>query len=262
VDQCIPYVNAGCSQVNSQCISSLPDGTCGTYNQTYQCLKTPQQSQVTQVCGTLSTCVQGQCFSTSASPSNDFASSVAQLAALAAAGASYGNNGVSIFSGTLEHCNNAALGAKNCCAAPNGAGWGNSIVKGCSASAQTLVKGRAGARNHFVGTICASRDPIFNSCLRTQDWACVFSGKLPRIIQEQGRPQLNIPWGSGQNADCRGLTPSELQRLDFGKMDLSEFYNDIMTKMTPINQTGVGNAISNKLTNYYNSGAPTGGRIQ
>lgn len=262
VDTCQPYVTAGCSQIGSQCISTMPDGSCSVFNQTYQCVNTPASTTTTTVCGNISTCVQGNCFQTATTPSNDFAYSVAQLAALTSAGASYSANGVNIFSGTVEHCNNAALGAKNCCAAPNGAGWGNSIVKGCPATAQNLVNGRAAGRNHFIGTNCALKDPIFGACLRTRDWACVFPSKLARIIQEQGRPQINLSWGTTANPNCRGFTPAELQQLNFGAMDLSEFYTDIMGRVTPMNAGSIGTKINNRLNNYFNSGTPTGGRIQ
>jgi len=261
VDNCTAYVAAGCAQTNSQCVATLPSGACATLSQTYQCLAKPQTTTTTQVCGTISTCVQGNCFNATTTPSTDFGKSVAQLAAITAAGASYSSNGVSIFSGTLEHCNNqAVLGFNNCCAAAGGAGWGKGLLKTCKPSGLTLVQGRSGGRNHSLGTDCGTK--VLGVCTRIREWACVFPSKLARIIQEQGRPQIGLAWGSASTGDCRGFTPAELQQLDFGIMDLSEFIADITAQMTPMNGGVIGTKISNKLNNYYNSGAPTGGKIQ
>jgi len=62
---------------------------------------------------------------------------------------------------------------------------------------------------------------------------CCFNSKLARILHEKGRPQLDTfvssgMWGSKDNPYCRGFTPDEFQALDFGKIDLSEYYGDIL----------------------------------
>lgn len=45
---------------------------------------------------------------------------------------------------------------------------------------------------------------------------------------EQGRRgQLGIGFGSGKSPDCRGITVDELQKLDFGVMNFSDFYDDL-----------------------------------
>ena len=52
-------------------------------------------------------------------------------------------------------------------------------------------------------------------------------------MHEQGRPQLQgdiSSWGDPENPNCRGFTPEEFQMLDFSRMDLSEWYEDIETK--------------------------------
>jgi conjugal transfer mating pair stabilization protein TraN len=69
---------------------------------------------------------------------------------------------------------------------------------------------------------------------------CCFNSKLARIIHEQGRPQLqsfqpNGAWTgvpgdpnfSVKKPNCRGFTPQEFQALDFNKIDLSEYIEDI-----------------------------------
>lgn len=38
------------------------------------------------------------------------------------------------------------------------------------------------------------------------------------------------PWGSAKNPDCSGFTPGQLGALDFGRMDLSEWVNEVVSK--------------------------------
>jgi hypothetical protein len=60
---------------------------------------------------------------------------------------------------------------------------------------------------------------------------CCFGSLLNKVIQVEGRKQLGINFGSGKNTDCRGLTLAEIMRLDFDKMDFSEFFIDILKRM-------------------------------
>lgn len=46
-----------------------------------------------------------------------------------------------------------------------------------------------------------------------------------------GRKQLGMNFGSG-SPYYRGLTLDEIQTLDFSKMDISEFINELMIKFT------------------------------
>ncbi|MEM1672311.1 MAG: conjugal transfer protein TraN [Archaeoglobaceae archaeon] len=85
---------------------------------------------------------------------------------------------------------------------------------------------------HYVGTRCLKRWPLAGCVQRARVYCC-FNSKLARIIHEQGRPQLGAfvssgIWGSPKNPYCRGFTPEEFQALDFGKIDLSEYYGDII----------------------------------
>lgn len=85
-------------------------------------------------------------------------------------------------------------------------------------------------RCHYVGDRCLKK--WFGSCVQKAKVFCCFNSKLARIIHEQGRSQLSTfglsgGWGSAKNPNCRGFTPEEFQALDFGKIDLSEYYADI-----------------------------------
>ena len=57
---------------------------------------------------------------------------------------------------------------------------------------------------------------------------CVFGSKLAKIIQEQGREgQLHIKFGSAKEPNCQGITPEQLQSIDFSKIDFQDFFNDL-----------------------------------
>ncbi|ANB92574.1 hypothetical protein MOVS_10795 (plasmid) [Moraxella ovis] len=67
-----------------------------------------------------------------------------------------------------------------------------------------------------------SKKTFFGSCLEKKRQYCCYRSTLARIINKQGRQQL------GKGAGCNGFTLDELQRLDFSRMDLSEFINEIV----------------------------------
>jgi len=74
---------------------------------------------------------------------------------------------------------------------------------------------------------------------------------LARIIQEQGRTQLGIGWGGSRNPDCRGFTPAELQQIDFAQIDFSEFYNDALNNLTPIDQQSLQQSLQQQMLQRY-----------
>ncbi len=64
---------------------------------------------------------------------------------------------------------------------------------------------------------------------------CCFNSKLARSIQQQGRQQLasfsrHQPFGSAKHPDCRGMTPEDFEALDFSKIDLSEFTEEMLAR--------------------------------
>ena len=84
---------------------------------------------------------------------------------------------------------------------------------------------------HEVGEYCVKKWPLVG-CVQKAKGFCCFNSKLARIIHEQGRPQLagfgpGGGWGQPKNPNCRGFLPEEFQALDFNKIDLSEYVEDI-----------------------------------
>jgi len=252
-DNCQKLIDKGCKQIGtSTCLYHKPSGACGTYDKTFQCLTKKGTSTTRKICKS-AMCINGNCFKMNAPPSSDFLPAVTKFAAVAAAGHSLSSSGgVSIFKGNSQHCNKNIFGLKNCCK--------HAMPKSCPPSAKALDSTRQARQGIFVGTFCAVK-AFFGACLRKQEVWCAFPSKLARIIQKQGRAQLGIGWGTPKAPSCRGLTPQELARIDFSKINLSEIYAGIMQKMKPMMANTLGNRVSGRVTNYFNRGRPSGGKV-
>lgn len=73
----------------------------------------------------------------------------------------------------------------------------------------------------YVGSYCASK--VLGQCIEKREAYCCFSSVVGRIIQEQGRQQLGMTFGDPKNPSCDGLTTDQLAKLDWSKIDLSEW---------------------------------------
>ena len=70
---------------------------------------------------------------------------------------------------------------------------------------------------------------VLGVCLEKKRSYCQFDSKLAQIVQQQGRNgQLRISFGSAKHPDCRGITVDELQKIQFDRLDFTNFYEDLM----------------------------------
>ena len=69
-------------------------------------------------------------------------------------------------------------------------------------------------------------------CVQRAESHCCFNSKLARIVQEQGRAQIPSMGGFGtaREPNCRGFRPEEFQAIDFSKIDLSEYFDELQTR--------------------------------
>lgn len=122
---------------------------------------------------------------------------------------------------------------------------------------EALIAMREGAGLcHTVGSWCSSCLRILGvcvTCLTHSYGKCCFNSMLARIINQQGRVQVSKGWGSPQNLDCSGFTLDQLASLDFGAMDLTEFYASIIPNYT---SCPVGTVAGDTLTWEECSGDP------
>lgn len=212
-----------CTVASKGCTDSQ-NGTCMHEQDTYQCQVT--YTSQGQVCGGDYYCISGDCGNTQPNGANEFGQLVAELAAVAAAGDDTKSTApnVSIFTGKAVSCRKAMAGFSNCCA---DSGWGNKAgFEQCNSEEKAIGEAKDKKVIIKVGTYCGQK--VLGVCVQKKEGYCEFSGKLAKIIQEQGRlKQLNISFGSAESPDCRGLTVEELQRVNFDKIDYADFYSEV-----------------------------------
>jgi hypothetical protein len=133
-----------------------------------------------------------------------------------------------IFKGQDRRCTRNCLDFRDCCGTGKGQGdgWGVSLhLASCSAEEKELGHLREKNRCVMVGTYCAEK--IAGVCSRKKTTFCCFGTKLARLIQQAGRAQLGLKWGTPELPECTGLSSEQLSQLDFSKMDFTELFEDI-----------------------------------
>ena len=178
-----------------------------------------QDAQDGGSCGQVTYCVGAGCESVGSQANTGFVEATTRLnMALELGGEEFDRQDMSFFTGQRRACHIKLFGLANCC--KNSGllvGLGN-----CSASERELAEERNAGNTHYLGKYCSKRT-FFGVCVRRSRAWCVFGSKLGRILQQQGRAQLGIGWGS-----CRGFTVAEIEGIDFARLDLSEFTEDLM----------------------------------
>ena len=170
-------------------------------------------------CGAVRWCVGADCESVGARSNTGFVNATARLNMVVEMGGDeFDRDDLRFFTGQRRACRIRWGGLANCCR-------NSGLLVGlanCSAAEQELAEERHDGNTHYLGQRCARRT-FFGVCIRRERVWCVFGSKLGRILQEQGRAQLGIGWGS-----CRGLTVVEIEGIDFERLDLSEFTENLM----------------------------------
>ena len=170
-------------------------------------------------CGSVRYCVGAGCEAVSPEANTGFVNATTRLnMAVELGGEEFDRDDMRFFKGKKRRCHIYFGGLANCCK-------NSGLLVGlanCSAREKELAKERNAGNTHYLGKYC-SRKTFFGLCIRRSRAWCVFGSKLGRILQQQGRSQLGIGWGS-----CRGLTVAEVESIEFASLDLSEFTEDLM----------------------------------
>ena len=225
-------IPSNCSFQSSKCLNFSNENICNYAQNIYNCATTTTTSTAKVTCGSNTYCINGQCDKAEEDSKNDFAKSISYLSALNEAGKD--NNGsadnLKIFSGKTESCEKETAGYNNCC---RDDGWGQDYMGAqCKEDDIRLAKLQSKKLCHYVGSYCSKKIPLIGKCLKTKKTYCCFNSKISRVISEQGRAQLGIGWGEAKSPDCRGLTPQEMEHLQFDKMDMGEISSDIAGSTT------------------------------
>ena len=170
-------------------------------------------------CGSVRWCVGAGCETVRPQANTGFVEATTRLnMALELGGDEFDRDDMRFFTGQRRACHIKLFGLANCCK-------NSGLLVGladCSASERELAEERNAGNTHYLGRYCSKRT-FFGVCIRRSRAWCVFGSKLGRILQQQGRRQLGIGWGS-----CRGFTVAEVEGIDFASLDLSEFTQDLM----------------------------------
>lgn len=235
---CKTYMNnPACTLASRTCAFTAEDGSgCLHEFATYSC-ETRTSGQV-MICGGDTFCLDGDCERAQNGKNNDFAPVVSALAALAAAGkdvAAINSVNVRAFTGSAKFCKKFAAGFSNCC---KDGGWGQDVgLARCSSEEKALGKAKENKLTVSIGEFCSKK--VLGVCLEKKRSYCQFDSKLAQIVQQQGRNgQLHIGFGKASSPDCRGITQTELQQINFEALDFSNFFDDLQkNKKIPDNDT-------------------------
>ena len=201
-------------------------------------------------CGSVRYCVGAGCETVSPQANTGFVNATTRLnMAVELGGDEFDRQDMRFFTGQRRACHIKYFGLANCC--KNSGllvGLGN-----CSASERELAEERNAGNTHYLGRYCSKRT-FFGACIRRSRAWCVFGSKLGRILQQQGRAQLGIGWSS-----CRGLTVAEVEGIDFARLDLSEFTQDLMDgsrePSVSLSDAGdTGDAMRTRIRDFYQRG--------
>lgn len=229
----------GCVLREQQC---LDDGValdkCKSIENIYDCKTKTETTHEETVCKT-KVCVGQECFEQEqgGTPDKDMPDALAALMVMQQAGEGQQLE-PTVFKGEPMRCRKAVFGFRNCC---KDSGWGVDLgLAQCDQEEKTLMLRQEAKSTHYVGTWCSTKS-FFGTCLEKSMRYCSFEGTLAKIVQVEGRKQLNKPWGEPKSPDCSGFTVEQFQQLDLSDVDFSEFTNDMMNKvMSPDANSTIG----------------------
>lgn len=258
---------SNCKFDHEECL----DDNCMTKSEVYLCTSSSSTgtAQATACSGDLY-CIDGSCTQVEREASPDFADALTAINAMGDSNTQFDRDTLTIFGGSATGCHKPLFGLVNCCAgkvsgvltfAVGAAALtaGYSALLGlatqflalflCSQEEITLdVKDRMGVC-HYVGEYCSQK--LLFVCASIRRSYCCFQTKLARVIQEQGREQLNKSWGTPKNPDCSGFTIDQFSQLDLSKMDFTEVYGDFTSAVSLPASLKSATDIQAKIQAYY-----------
>lgn len=245
LNNCGPFRAQGCTQTKVDCLKRV-NGTCVSYKKTFTCRSEKKRDGLTRIKGNVPFCLDGNCDKHGWDANKDFALAMSKLAIFREMAKDMKSvEPPTVFRGKVRGCTRAVIGFQDCCGG-NG-GWGQSmgLANNCSPDEKLLHKEKGENKCVFVGTHCIQRDPVLKTCLKKQSSYCCFGSKIAKIFHEQGRAQLGIGWGSSEQPNCQPFSVEELQRIDFGKIDLSALFGELQAQTNLTNMQHTATALTN-----------------
>ena len=246
----------GCTPIQEYCITD--EVPCRTFERVYDCPVPDQPRDANQfICDGDVYCIDGSCETIERTPNDEFKNAVVALGAMDQARREFDPDNLTLFKGTPETCSSKVFGILNCCKGkgfPLIPGIQLLVALGCSREEMLLHERDAQGLCAYVGTYCSSS--FLGVCLTKRKVYCCFESKLSRILQEQGRAQLNKPWGKPKTEQCAGFTIDEFARLDLSKMDFSEVYAEFTQAARLPDELQAATQIQQKIEDYYARARP------
>ena len=229
-----------CAEKSKTCKTQIL-GVCLEYNVNLDCEERTCKASNLQ-CGETFFCIDGDCYDEVQKQNDNFSEAASGLAALGEAAESFSAENLRVFTGNAASCSKKPIGLSDCCA---DSGWGNDIgLTQCSEEEKSLSDAKEKKLTIELGEYCAEK--VLGVCIRKKKSYCQFDSKMTRIIQEQGKQQLGLGFGSKKDPDCSGFTPEQLQQVDFSKIDMSDFYEDLNANMELPNMQEIQDRINDK----------------
>lgn len=273
-----------CTFDHSVCLDDPQVGSCQVTSNIYQCTTpNPAVPAGSTTCSGQVYCLDGSCTTLPTSPTPDLANALTAINAMGDATGQFDPNALTIFDGTAEGCHKPLFGLVNCCAgkvsgmltAASSAVALAGILTGsygfllsmvtqflvtflCSQSEMLLdVEDRMGLC-HYVGEYC-SQKALF-VCTTERKTYCCYQSELARVIQEQGRTQLGLDFGTPQNPTCGGFTVAQFSQLDLSKMDFSEVFANFTSAVSVPASLQTSAQIQSAVQRYYQNAGATGAK--
>lgn len=222
---CEPLLEKACSNTESKCLSQL-NGACSHILRTFQCVEHSCYPDK-KVCQGTVFCADGSCDASKSDESDDINEGISRLGALVGSAEEVAshqvqNNSPSIFKGEKFECEKYPLSLRDCC---TDSGFLEGIIN-CPKPLQDLQKAKVEGRVALIGDY---QDKFY----QTKKFVyCIFPSKLSGIVQIQGRlGQLGIAFGEPKKPNCRGITPQELERINFSALNLSPIVHELKAYM-------------------------------
>mgnify|MGYP000672184857 CR=1 FL=1 len=242
---------AECTFDHDECLSTDANGLCNVYDRWFKCTTTPSgpPPPPAYVCAGDLYCIDGECTSVSREASTEFTDAMVAMNVMGELCDGFNPNELKIFSGENLKCTKKIFGLSNCCS-----GKGVPLLTPwlCNSQDRDVDKKADAGLCHYVGTYCS--DKILGVCVTRKQSYCCYGSKLVRILNEQGKAQLGMQWGTPKTPDCEGFLIAQFQQLDLSRMDFSEVYAEFVDAAKLPDEIEMSLQIQKKIETYYNNG--------
>lgn len=190
-------------------------------------------------------CIDGNCFDKSYETNGEMMDSISKLYA-ASLMKPNADKSFNLFAGYATHCSKKTAEYTNCCAISGQKGWGSELGAKCNSAERELSDKRSKNLCLYIGKEQKKKAGVTSV---VKHHFCCFGNLLDKAIQLAAHHQLGKSFGTPDNPNCGGLRIEEIQRLDFSRVDFSEFINEMQLKFSKSYKGARPNDIESRINN-------------